>query len=189
MQLNGRFYGLLRDIKGNVIISFNVGQKLPDVATIEGNDLDIKVVRHREKRSMSQNAYYWTLLTKLAARLNVSNARLHNIMLRECAPPFVIDGKTAMQPIPDTDKAENEILEADTFHLRPTSGIIQGNDGAIYRWYIVLRGSSTFDTAEMSALLNRLCDACRENGIEVATPAELAQMRAYSEELERRKHD
>ena len=189
MQLSGRFYGILKDFKGNVIISFSVGEKAPDVAYIEGKQLDIKVVQHREKRTLTQNAYYWTLLSRLAAKLGISNARLHNLMLRDVAPPFVIDGKMAMQTIPDTDKAENDVLEAATFHLKPTSGIIVGNDNAIYRWYIVLRGSSTFDTKEMTALLDHLCEACKENGIETATPEELAQMKAYSEELERRKND
>lgn len=189
MQLKGRLYGVLRDIKGNVIISFNIGPKAPELDGIEQKELDIKVVRHRVKRTLTQNAYYWVLISELASKLNVSTARLHNLMLRDVAPPFVIDGKIAMQPIPDTDKAEREVLEADTFHMKPTSGIILGNDGAIYRWYIVLRGSSTFDTAEMTALLNRLIEECKGNNIDVATPDELAQMRAYSEEIERRKSD
>ena len=178
MQLRGRVFGVLRDVDGNAIISFNVGRNLPQMADIEGKDLDIKVTQHREKRSLTQNAYYWTLCAKLASKLNITTSRLHNLMLRDSAPPFLIDGKIAMQPIPDTEKAENDILEAETFHLKPTSGIIQGNDGAIYRWYIVLRGSSTFDTVEMTSLLNRMVEECKEHGIETATPEELEQIAA-----------
>ncbi len=187
MQLRGRVFGVLRDVEGNAIISFNIGKNLPQMANIEGKDLDIKVSQHREKRSLTQNAYYWTLCAKLAAKLNISTSRLHNLMLRDVAPPFVIDGKMCMQPMPDTAKAEGDVLEAETFHLKPTTGIIEGRDGSIYRWYIVLRGSSSFDTREMTALLNRMVDECKENGIETATPQELEQMRRYSEELERRK--
>ena len=186
MQLRGRLFSVLRDVSGNVIISFNVGQKLPDVAYIEGKELDIKVVQHREKRSLTQNAYYWTLLSKLAGKQGISAARLHNLMLREMAAPEVMDGKIVMMPIPDTDNAENAALESSTFHMKPTSGIIVGKDNAVYRWYIVLRGSSTFNTQEMTVLLNNLVEACKEAGIETATPAELAQMRAYSEEIESR---
>jgi hypothetical protein len=187
MQMRGCLYGVLRDIEGNVIVSINIGKKLPELANIEGKDLDIKLTQHREKRGLTQNAYYWLLLSKLAAKLNISTARLHNLMLRDVAPPFIIDGRIAMQPIPDTDKAEEEILETETFHLKPTSGIIVGNDKNVYRWYIVLRGSSTFDTKEMTTLLDRLIEECKGNGIETATPQELEQMRKYSEELERRK--
>lgn len=177
MQLRGRFYGIMRDIEGNVVVSLNVGKKLPELANIEGKDLDIKITQHREKRGLTQNAYYWVLATQLASKQNISTARLHNLMLRDVAPPFVIDGKIAMQPIPDSDKAEEEILEAETFHLKPTSGIIVGNDRNVYRWYIVLRGSSTFDTKEMGTLLDRLIEECKASGIETATPEELARMR------------
>lgn len=137
---------------------------------------DIK--EHREKRSLSQNSYYWKLLSILARKLHMSNARLHNLMLRECAPPFSIGGKVAMQPIPDTEDAENDVLEAETYHLRPTSGTITGSDGTLFRWYVVLRGSSTFNTEEMSALLDRLIEDCKEQNIETLPPDELARMRA-----------
>lgn len=186
MILRGKLAGLMRDMRGSVVISFNVGE-VPDVSYIEGKDLDIKVTQHREKRSLSQNAYYWTLLSKLAHKQNISTTRLHNLLLRDIGIPFIIDGQIAMQPIPDTETAENEILETDVFHLKPTGGIINSSNGAVYRWYIILRGSSTFSTDEMSVLLNRLIDECKENDIEVATPFELAQMKMYSEELERRK--
>ena len=168
----------MRDMENNVIVSFNIGKYLPPLSSLEGKDLDIKASQHREKRSLTQNAYYWTLCAKLAAKHNISTTRLHNLMLRDVAPPFIIDGRIAMQPIPDTDKAEEEILETDTFHLKPTSGIIVGNDKNVYRWYIVLRGSSTFDTKEMTTLLDRLIEECKGNGIDTATPEELARMRA-----------
>ena len=186
MQLRGTLQGVLRDLQGNVIISFNVGQKVPQIGSIEGKDLDIRASVHREKRTMSQNAYYWVLCSKLAAKLNISTARLHNMLLREVGYPFIIDGKTVMNPIPDTDKAEEECLEATTFHLKPTSGVIVGNDKALYRWYIVLRGSSTFDTAEMTALLNRMVEECKDHGIETLPPEELERMRR---EAERNRHD
>ena len=185
MQLRGRLNGILRDMDGNTIISFNVGRC--DPSGIEGKDLDIRVSNHREKRSLTQNAYYWILCSKLASKQHISTSRLHNLMLRDVAPPFVIDGKICMQPIPDTEKAENDILEAETFHLKPTGGVIQGNDGAIYRWYIVLRGSSTFDTTEMTALLNHMVEECKENDIETATPEELEHIRKYTEAYERSK--
>ena len=186
MLLNGTLQGVLRDLKGDVVISFTVGKNLPRVADIEGKQLDIKVTQHREKRTLTQNAYYWILVSKLASKLNVSTARVHNLMLRDVAPPFIIDGKVVMQPIPNTDKAEEEALESSTFHLRPTSGVLVGKDADIYRWYVVLRGSSTFDTKEMTALLNRLVEECKGQGIETLTPEELERMRQYALEQEKK---
>ena len=147
---------------------------------------DIKL--HKEKRSLDQNAYYWKLNALLARKLRISTARLHNLMLRECAPPLTIDGRVAMQPIPDTDSAFEKVLESETYHLRPTSGTITGNDKMEYRWYVVLRGSHTFNTAEMSALLDRLIEDCKEQGIETLTPMELQQMRAIEYARENKKN-
>lgn len=142
---------------------------------------------HKEKRSLSQNGYYWKLNSILSRKLKMSTARLHNLLLRECAPPFTIDGSVAMQPIPDTDEAENQILESETYHLRPTSGTIIGNGGKRFRWYVILRGSSTFNVEEMSGLLDRLIEDCKEQGIETLPEDELERMRQYERVQEQKK--
>lgn len=151
------------------------------------DDKQWELKEHKAKRTLTQNAYYWSLLTKLARKSRVSVARMHNILLRDCAPPFVIDGKVAMQPIPDTEKAMEQILESETFHLKPTSGIISGADGNIYRWCIILRGSSTFTTDEMSSLVDSLIEECKQQDIETLPPHELEAMREHEREIERRK--
>ena len=136
---------------------------------------DIK--EHRQKRSLDSNAYYWVLVGKLAKKLNISTARLHNLLLRDCGLPFLIDGHVSMQPIPDTEAAEEQVLESSTYHLKPTSSVIEGKDG-LYRWYIVLRGSSSYNTEEFSALLDKLIAECKAQGdIETMTPEELYRMR------------
>ena len=135
---------------------------------------DIK--EHKERRSLDSNSYYWVLVSKLSQKLRMSCARIHNTMLRDVAPPYLIDGRVAMQPIPDTDEAESQVIESTTYHLKPSSGTIEGKDGQVYRWYIILRGSSTFNKEEMSALIDRVVAECKEQDIETATPTELAQM-------------
>ena len=135
---------------------------------------DIK--EHKERRSLDSNSYYWVLVSKLSQKIRLSATRIHNTMLRDVAPPYLIDGRVAMQPIPDTDEAENQVLESATYHLKPSSGTIEGKDGQLYRWYIVLRGSSTFNREEMSALIDRIIVECKEQDIETATPEQLAQM-------------
>ena len=143
------------------------------------------LTEHKEKRSLSQNGYYWKLLSILARKLKVSNARIHNLLLRECASPYVIGGKVAMQPIPDTDEAEEQVLESMTYHLKPTSGTITGNDGTRFRWYVILQGSSTFNVEQMSGLLDRLIEDCKEQGIETLPEDELMRMRQTERENEK----
>ena len=63
-----------------------------------------------------------------------------------------------------------------------SSEVKQARDGAAFRTYIMLRGSSTYDTREMSELINGLVSECREMGIETMTPDQLAEMMALHEQ-------
>ena len=48
-----------------------------------------------------------------------------------------------------------------------------GNDGMMYRTYIMLRGSSTYNTAEMSKLIKGLICDCKDVGMadsEIVSP-------------------
>ena len=135
-----------------------------------------EIKEHKERRSLDSNSYYWVLVSKLANKLHMSAARIHNQMLRDVGPVFLIDGRVACQAIPDTEEAENQVLESSTYHLRPTSETFEGNKGTVYRWYKLLRGSSTFNREEMSALIDRIVSECKEQDIETATPEELARM-------------
>jgi hypothetical protein len=136
----------------------------------------LKVTKYNEKRSLDANAYYWLLIGKLSKVQNISTTYCHNIMLRRYGVLEEIDGKPVYLVIPDTDEAEKKADEAETYHIKPTSNVREGNDGKMYRTYMLLKGSSQYDTAEMSRLISGLVDECRQCGIETLTPAELASM-------------
>ena len=150
----------------------------------QDNSKRFDIHEHREKRSLTQNAYYWKLNALLARKLHISTSRLHNMILRDCSPREIVDGHVIGLAIPDTTDAEEKILESATYHLKPTDKVIVGKNGVTYRWYELLKGSSSYNTAEMSALLDNLIERCREQDIETLTPGELARMRAreYAQE-------
>lgn len=138
--------------------------------------LDICAVKYRKKRSLDANAYYWQLLTKLAEKVHVSKGRMHNMILRKYGQREYIDGKIVTMPIPDTDSAEDTALEAETYHIKPTSQVKEGKDGQMYRTYVMLRGSSSYDSREMSELIDGLVSDCKEMGIETLPPDEVERM-------------
>lgn len=80
----------------------------------------------REKRSLDANAYYWVLLSRLAEAAGISKPRAHNLMLRRYGQNLMIAGQMAYLVVPDTTEAEETALEAETFHIRPTSQVKQG---------------------------------------------------------------
>lgn len=192
MELIGTIKGLSQDIlTGKASITFEVEdarKAAMEAQPLSGVRLRITAKKYREKRSLDANAYYWQLLTKLADLLHASNPRMHNLMLRRYGQPEIINGKMVYLVLPDTQDAEKTADEAETYHIKPTAEVKAGSDGMIYRTYIMLRGSSTYDTKEMSTLIDGLVSECKEFGIETLPPAELERMMAAYDEKYKEKH-
>ena len=148
---------------------------------------DCIIKEHREKRSLDANAYYWVLVAKLGDKLNLSKPHLHNILLRRYGQPAIIDGKMIYLVLPDSDQGARAADEAETFHIKPTSEVKTGRDGERFRTYVMLRGSSTYNTEEMAHLIDGLVSECKEVGIETAAPEELSRMLELYEANRKRK--
>lgn len=172
MKLLGRLAGLQRDFKtGKPIICLAVENAPEALSELSEKDLKIEIKPNTGKRSLDANAYYWALLSQLGDKLRVSKAYLHNMMLRRYGQPELYGEKMVYVVIPDTEEAQKQAEEDEYTHLKPTSEIRQGRDGN-YRTYILLRGSHSYNSQEMAALINGLVDECSGLGIETLTPEE-----------------
>lgn len=138
------------------IIKFLLGQK---------PEQEWRIEKHRKGRSLSQNALYWKVIGMLSAKTKEPVSVIHNRMLRDFGQMLYIDGQLATTYIPDTDEAEEQALRAETFHIKPTSKVLYGSNGKLLRAYVILRGSSTYDTAEMTLLLDGLMQEARQQEI------------------------
>ena len=191
MEVKGILKAVVKDwVTGRFQITFEVIQDISSqIQSLQDKQLRITTKQWREKRSLDANAYYWVLIAKLAEAMHISKPRAHNLMLRRYGQNLTIDGHGAYIRIPDTEKAEEMALEASEWHIRPTSEVVQGNGGVNYRTYVMLMGSSGYDTAEMSHLIDGLVDECKALGIETLPPDELARMMADYEANRRRKFE
>lgn len=142
---------------------------------------------YRKARTRQQNAYYWALLTQVADRMRISKTEAHNRMLRDYGQLEIVEGEVLYVMVPDTDAGERKTLSDAKYHLRPTSQVRPGDGDHGYRAYQLLRGSSSYNTAEMSVLLDGLIQEAKNLGIETATPDEIARMREEDRRHERRR--
>lgn len=131
----------------------------------DGKRITLTIKEYRKKRSLDANAFYWATISQLAEVLQVSNPFLHNLMLRRYGQAEEYDGGLVYVLLPDDDESARKADEAETYHLKPTSNLRQGKDGKLYRAYILLRGSSTYDSKEMSRLIDGLVSECKETGV------------------------
>ena len=125
----------------------------------------VEIKRHRKRRSLDQNAMYWSILGQLAKALRISDSRAHNLMLRRYGAVETIDGKTVKLVLPDTEEAAQRADEAESYHIKPTSQVKVGMDGINYRTYLLLKGSHEMDTAEMKRLIDGVMDEAKQMGL------------------------
>lgn len=142
------------------------------------------VKEHKEKRTMTQNAYYWALITEVARKKRQSVPYTHNYELRSARYARWVNNQLVLVKIPDTDEAEETVMEQVEYHLAPTNQR-DGNK----RIYVLLRGSSELNTAEFAHLLDCLIQDAHSVGVETLTPGELEQMRMYEQRAEDARKD
>ena len=130
---------------------------------------DCEIKEHREKRSLDANAYCWVLLDKLADAIRSTKEEIYLQKVREVGP------------YKDFSLAEDE---AKTFRVAweklgtgwPTEQVDYGRDGdrVVVRAYY---GSSTYNTKQMSRLIDSIVQDCKDLGIETLPPEKLAAMK------------
>lgn len=178
MEYTGRLKGVTGDwLTGKWNLTFEVDGKVTDtIGAIKDKELTITAKEYRKKRSLDANGMYWKLLGKLAEVTHISKPRCHNLLLRRYGQYEEVEGRMVPLRIPDTEKAENKALEAEEYHIKPTSQTIPTGSGARDRVYFLLRGSHSYDAKEFSMLLEGLISECKEVGIPTMTDEEFARL-------------
>lgn len=133
---------------------------------------ELEIKRVRKKRSLDANAYYWVLVGKLAQALRTSTGAIHRQMLNDYGVIKTLDGR----PVTFTLRAGIPPEEVADYTRVVKTGEINGIKAVMYA---VEKGSSEMDSKEFSALLDGLISECQEQGIQTATPLELARMEGY----------
>ena len=131
----------------------------------------VEVKQWREKRSLDANGYFFVLLDKLAEKLRLPKTELYQHFVKE------VGGNT------ETVCVRNEAVD------KLISGWGHNGLGWVSQTapskiagctnVILYYGSSTFDTAEMSRLIDLVVQECKQQGIETMTPEQLSRLEGY----------
>ena len=175
--------GTLRDIQFDFetrkpIVSFLLDSDIAEINVLRGKDLDIKVSKHREKRSLDANAYFHVLVDKLAAVLGLSRAYMKNKLISEYGQIWYMDDKALVckTNVPPSIAHEDEYN-----HM----WLLKIGDDEAY-WYKLYRPTHEYNSAEMARLIDGTIQECKEQGIQTATKDELEHMKMlWKEKYER----
>lgn len=123
---------------------------------------DIK--EHKEKRSLNANAYAWVLITKIADHLRASKEEVYLTMLKRYGQSEIISVLTSIN------------ISGYVKYYEPIgTAVLQGKDFTHYKVY---KGSSEYDTREMSVLIDGIVSEAKEMDIDTLTPDELNKIKS-----------
>ena len=147
--------------------------KSPDIADIRRFAYKFKagnyeIERKRKKRSTDANAYFFTLADKLTERLNIPKTEIYRNYVKEIGgvSETVCVKTEAVQKLCEGWRHNGLGWQTDTVPSK-----IDGCTNVILYY-----GSSTYNTEQMSRLIDLVVEDCKVQGIETRTPDEIADM-------------
>ena len=163
--------GIIKDIDidyktSKAKISLLLDTKQLDIVEELKNDnkLNIELKKYREKRSLDSNAYAWVLLGELQNFLNIPKEEIYKDLIRNIG---------SYEVVPVRDEAVEKFRQAWSKNgigwvTETTKSKLDG-----YTNIIAYFGSSTYNTKEMTRLINLLVEECKQFGIETKSQEEI----------------
>ncbi|MBO5610598.1 MAG: hypothetical protein J5929_09570 [Eubacterium sp.] len=118
-------------------------------------DIDV----HREKRSNDANRYAWKLCTMIADAIRSSKEEVYVKMLKRYGQSTLIG-------------IREDVCPEGFFKYFEIQSNVNG-----YNYIIVYKGSSEYDSREMSVLIDGIVSEAKEMGIETIPPDELKRLK------------
>jgi len=169
MDFTGRICEFSRDfITRKPMIKFLINEEPNGIEALEGKDLKIRITKITNPRSLDANSYFHLLCDRLRQVLGISMAHMKNILITSYGQIEYIDDQPLIYK---TNAPAEYVQELEEVHMKFMK---QGEDGAY--WYKVYRGSHTYDSKEMSILLEGTVQEASDQGIEVKSPDEIKHL-------------
>lgn len=138
----------------------------------------LEVKQSRKKRSLDANAYFWVLVDKLAAAINISKTEVYRNAVRD------IGGVSKTGCFLDEDVQELRRLwecKGLGWLTETTPSKLAGCTNITF-----YKGSSEYDTKQMARLIDNVVQDCEAVGIETASPEEIERLLHEREEYSAR---
>ena len=149
-----------------------VSDVFPNIDDIDiSKDIELKISVKKKKRSLDANRYMWHLCGEIAMALHTTRNEVYIGAIKEAGVSelhLVMDEAVAAMIERWNQMGLGYIAEV-AYKSKKNPG-----STAMILWY----GSSSYDTKEMSRLIDYISDEAKGIGIETMTPDELAELKA-----------
>ena len=171
MKIVGRLIEIGFSLGGNPRLTIETKDKntlLTGFDELHEHEVVVDIKRYSPRRSLDANGFYWLLCGKLAEKTGVGMAEIYRSHVRNIGGNYeVYCGKTeAVEKLIKAWEKNGLGWIAET-----TPSKLEGCTNAILYY-----GSSTYESRQMSRLIDQMVQDCKEQGIQTETPAEIARM-------------
>ncbi len=188
MKLKATLERAERDFDGRGHITFLVEWSTALAELLDaflGKEISLELKRLTKKRSLDANAYFWKLCGELADKTRQNKDDIYKHLVRQVGVfrPMTIQEEA----LPTLERAWSDRGTAwfiDRIDSYETSFKVKDKETGKEKWQMkpvwnvnCYYGSSTYNTRQMSRLIDSLVEECKAQGIETLTPAELALLK------------
>ena len=141
------------------------GNALKLISYLYNQDKDkiFKIEEYKEKRSLNANNYVWKLITEIGNILRKSKEEVYIQMLKDYGQSEVISIASSISP-----KGYFKYFE------EIGRSTLNGKEFVHYKIY---KGTSEYDTKEMSIFIDGVVQEAEQLGIETKTPKQLEELK------------
>ena len=129
----------------------------------QDKDKIFEVKEHKEKRSLNANNYFWLLVGKIADAMRASKDDIYMMMLKRY-------GQYSMVSVVSDVDVTGYFKYFELIGQTPLQG-------KLFNHYRIYKGSSEYDSLEMSILIDGIVEEAKAMGIETLTPDEIERMK------------
>lgn len=122
-----------------------------------------EIKEHKEKRTLTQNAYMWSLINEIANKMRLSKEDTYIKMLKDYSQSMLV-----------TIRADINVAKFFKYYDEVRTTKINNVDFKIYKVY---EGSSQMNKQEFSILLDGVRQEAEQLGISTLTPEEISKLR------------
>lgn len=170
MEFTGKMVNVSKDWNtGQFQITFTVNEEsvISETDSLKNCEkLVIKAVKYRKKRSLDANAYLWVLCTKIADVVRSSKDEIYEDMLQKYGVLYQDEEGNYLTV---TVKAEVNMSKFGHWKFYKSNGKFSS--------YILIKGTSEYNTAEMARFVDAVISEAKELGIETMTDTELQRLK------------
>ena len=170
METTGAFNSVQITDGIKLTLELDVNTDLNSIDELLNKKLDISIVPHKEKRSLDSNSYLWVLVQKIAEKVGkTTKVEVYRKAIRDVGVFEVLPiRKEAVQTFISrwNSKGYGWLCES------TGKSKLEGYEN-VFAYY----GSSTYNTTEMSRLIDYVVDEAKELGIETLPPEQLNAMK------------